>query len=297
MQVGFIGLGVMGTPMALNLVKAGYRLTVFDIIPKAVAELVESGAVAAATPRELAAVVDVVITMLPNAAIVDETLNGADGLLAGARAGQVIVDMSSVAPRTSVKMAQCAAVKSVGYVDAPVSGGAAGAAAGTLTIMVGGSAEDVAVVMPLFEAMGKNIRHMGETGSGDAVKMVNNLLLGANMAALAEALVLGVKSGVSLETMYEVIKNSSGTSYALTAKIPNFIMKRSFTPGFSVDLQYKDLELAVESAKAMSLPLPMTNAAQQVFELARAKGLGREDISAIVKIWEELAGILVQNAE
>lgn len=297
MQVGFIGLGVMGTPMALNLVKAGYKLTVFDIMPKAVAELIESGAVAAATPRELIAEVDVVITMLPNAAIVDETLNGANGLLAGARTGQVIVDMSSVAPHTSVKMAQCAAVKSVGYVDAPVSGGAAGAAAGTLTIMVGGSAEDVATVMPLLEVMGKNIKHMGETGSGDAVKMVNNLLLGANMAALAEALVLGVKSGVSLETMYEVIQNSSGASYALTAKVPNFIMKRSFAPGFSVELQYKDLELAVESAKAMSLPLPMTNAAQQVFELARAKGLGREDISATVKIWEELAGILVQDTE
>lgn len=297
MNVGFIGLGVMGRPMALNLLKAGHSLTVYDIVKEAVAELGRAGAKAAGSPKELAAAVDAVITMLPNAAIVEATVTGEDGLLAGARGGQIFVDMSSVAPRTSIRMAGLAAAKGVGYVDAPVSGGASGAAAGTLTIMVGGAAADVEKVLPLFEAMGKNVRRMGETGAGDAVKMVNNLLLGANMAALAEALVLGVKSGLSAETMYEVIRNSSGASYALTAKMPNFIMKRKFAPGFTIDLQYKDLELAVESAKAMALPLPMTNAAQQVFELARAEGLGREDISGVIRVWERLAGVVVQASE
>ncbi|MES9994731.1 NAD(P)-binding domain-containing protein [Desulfovibrio aminophilus] len=294
MDVGFIGLGVMGKPMALNLIKAGHSLTVYDIMKEAVADLTRAGAKAADSPKEVASAVEAVITMLPNAAIVDATLNGESGLLAGAKPGQVFVDMSSVAPHTSIKMAGLAAAKGVGYVDAPVSGGASGAVAGTLTIMVGGAAADVKKVLPLFEAMGKNVRRMGETGSGDAVKMVNNLLLGANMAALSEALVLGVKSGLSAETMLDVIRNSSGASYALTAKMPNFIMKRKFAPGFTVDLQYKDLELAVESAKAMALPLPMTNAAQQVFELARANGLGREDISSVVKVWERLAGVVVQ---
>jgi 3-hydroxyisobutyrate dehydrogenase len=296
MHVGFIGLGVMGKPMALNLIRAGHGLSVYDIVKDAVDELVRAGAKAAASPKELAGAVDAVITMLPNAAIVEATLTGESGLLAGARPGQIFADMSSVAPHTSVKMAKLAAAKGVGYVDAPVSGGASGAAAGTLTIMAGGTETDVAKVMPLFEAMGKNVRRMGETGSGDAVKMVNNLLLGANMAALAEGLVLGVKSGLSAETMFEVIRASSGTSYALTAKLPNFIMKRQFAPGFAIDLQYKDLELAVESAKGLALPLPMANAAQQVFELARASGLGREDISAVVKVWEKLADVVVQAA-
>lgn len=295
MNVGFIGLGVMGKPMAVNLIKAGHSLTVYDIMHDAVEELARAGAKAASSPKELAGGVDAVITMLPNAAIVEATLTGESGLLAAARPGLVIVDMSSVAPHTSVRMAQLASAKSVGYVDAPVSGGAAGAAAGTLTIMAGGSPADVERIMPLLQAMGKNVRHMGETGSGDAVKMVNNLLLGANMAALAEALVLGVKSGLPAHTMYEVISNSSGASYALAAKMPNFIMKGHFAPGFAIDLQYKDLELAVESAKAMALPLPMTNAAQQVFELARASGLGREDISAVVKVWEKLAGVTVRS--
>lgn len=297
MQVGFIGLGVMGKPMALNLLKAGHGLTVYDIMQPAVEELVQAGASAADSPKAVAQASECVITMLPNAAIVEATFLGESGLLAGALAGQVFVDMSSVAPQTSQKMAGLAAAKGAGYVDAPVSGGAAGAAAGTLTIMAGGAQADVDAVWPLFEAMGKTIRHLGGVGAGDAVKMVNNLLLGVNMAALAEALVLGVKSGLSAETMYEAIRNSSGASYVLNAKMPNFIMKGAFAPGFAIDLQYKDLELAVQSAKAMALPLPMTGAAQQVFELARASGLGREDISSVIQVWERLAGVQVRATE
>ncbi|MGE4536276.1 MAG: NAD(P)-dependent oxidoreductase [Desulfovibrio sp.] len=294
MDVGFIGLGVMGKPMAQNLLRAGHRLTVYDIVKDAVDALVAAGAQAAPSPKALAAGVEAVITMLPNAAIVEVTFGGETGLLAGARPELVFVDMSSVAPHTSRKMAALAKAKGAGYVDAPVSGGQSGAAAGTLTIMAGGTEADVARVLPLLTAMGKKVRRMGETGAGDAVKMVNNLLLGANMAALAEALVLGVKSGLAAETLYEVLRESSGSSYALTAKMPQFIMKRHFAPGFAVDLQYKDLELAVESAKAMALPLPMANAAQQVFELARAHGLGREDISSVIKVWEQLAGVVVE---
>lgn len=295
MRAGFIGLGAMGKPMALNLIKAGHSLVVYDIVEPAVAELVAAGAEAAACPRAVAEKAEVIITMLPNAAIVESTFGGAEGLFAGCRAGQVFVDMSSVAPNTSKKMAKQASDRATGYVDAPVSGGTAGAAAGTLTIMVGGDKAHVDTAMPLLTAIGRNIRHMGEVGTGDAMKMVNNLLLGVNMAVLGEALVLGAKSGLSAETMLEVISQSSGASYALTAKLPNFIMKRNFAPGFAVDLQYKDLELAVESAKSMAMPLPLANAAQQVYELARASGLGREDISAVVKVWEKLANVEING--
>lgn len=291
MKIGFIGLGAMGRPMALNLVKADHELWVYDLFQAAVDELVKAGAKAVTSPKELGSM-DVVITMLPNAAIVEGTMAE---IFCTAKAGLIVIDMSSVAPHTSIKMAKLAATKQVEYVDAPVSGGTAGASQGTLTIMVGGKDEVLAKIMPLLQVLGKNVKHIGATGSGDAVKMVNNLLLGANMAVLTEALVLGVKSGLSAETMLDVIKNSSGASYALTAKMPNFIMPGKFAPGFAVDLQYKDLELAVESGKALSLPLPMTNAAQQVYETARAKGLGKEDISALIKIYEEYGQVLVRG--
>lgn len=297
MHVGFIGLGAMGKPMARNLLAAGFSLAVYDIAPQAVAELADAGAFTAASPAELAARCDVIITMLPNADIVEETLRGPAGVFTGALEGRLVVDMSSVDPASSRRMAAIAAAKGIGYVDAPVSGGTAGAAGGTLTIMAGGADADVARAMPLFLVLGKNIRHLGGVGSGDAIKMVNNLLLGVNMAALAEALVLGVKSGLSAETMLTVIGESSGASYALKSKLPTFIMEGRFEPGFAVDLQYKDLELAVASAKRERLPLPVTAAAQQVYELARAEGFGRADISAIVKVWERLAGVTVRKAQ
>lgn len=295
MQLGFIGLGAMGKPMALNLLKASYDLWVNDVKQEAVAELVKAGAKPCSSPQELAGVVDVVITMLPNDKIVEEVILGANGFLQGGRAGQIIIDMSSVAPQSTRKMANAVQAKGIRYVDAPVSGGVAGASAGALTIMVGGDRETVRAVEPILKVLGQKIYHVGDVGAGDAVKLVNNLLLGANMAALAEALVLGAKAGLDPQTMYEIIKVSSGRSYALEAKVPNFILKGNFVPGFAVDLQYKDMELAVETAKSLGIPLPVTTMAQQVFEMARAKGLGREDISAVIKIWEEMAGVQVRE--
>ena len=295
MRIGFIGLGAMGKPMAMNLVKVGCTLHVFDVVAEAVAELAVMGAKPCKSPRELAEHSDMVITMLPNAKIVESVIAGADGILSAESEVKIIIDMSSVSPDSSRQMAKLAKAKGIAYVDAPVSGGVAGAQAGSLTIMVGGDDEAVAAVRPVLEILGQKIHHVGDVGAGDAVKLVNNLLLGINMAAVAEALVLGAKSGLKPEVMVDIIKGSSGRSYALEAKAPNFILKDNFAAGFAVDLQYKDLELAIETAKGTGTPVPLAVMAQQIFEMARAKGLGRQDISSVIKVWEDLTGIQVRS--
>ncbi len=294
MKVGFIGIGAMGKPMALNILRAGYSLIVNDISEAGVQELVAQGAMRAATPQDLAGQVDVVITMLPNGAIVEQILLSEQGVFAGAKPGLTVIDMSSVAPGFSRKMAGLAARRQLNYLDAPVSGGVKGATEGTLTIMVGGDPDTVNHFRPLLEAIGKKIYHVGGAGSGDAVKLVNNLLLAVNMAAVAEGFVLGTKLGLNPQTLFDVIRASSGDSYALTAKTQNFIFKGNFAPGFAVDLQYKDLELATQTAKELKVPMFLTSTAQQIFEQARAAGLGREDISAVIKPLEELSDIKVR---
>ncbi|AET66155.1 beta-hydroxyacid dehydrogenase, 3-hydroxyisobutyrate dehydrogenase [Desulfosporosinus orientis DSM 765] len=294
MKVGFIGIGAMGKPMAQNILRAGYSLYVNDVNEAALQELVAEGAKKAENPRELAREVDVVITMLPNGAVVEQVLLGEQGIFAGAKPGFTVIDMSSVGPTFTQKMAKLASDRQVGYMDAPVSGGVKGAEAGTLTIMVGGEKELVQRYHSLLEVMGKKIYHVGKTGAGDAVKIVNNLLLGINMAAAAEAFVLGTKLGLDPQVLLEIISVSSGSSYALTAKMPNFIFKGQFEAGFAIDLQYKDLELAVQTAKEAKIPMLLTNVAQQVFEQARAAGLGRDDISAVIKPLEDLMKIKVR---
>ncbi|MBE3572981.1 MAG: NAD(P)-dependent oxidoreductase [Moorella humiferrea] len=296
MRVGFIGLGNMGRPMALNLIKKGHELVVNDVVPAAVDELVKAGARAGATPAAVAGQVEVLITMLPNAAIVASVMTGENGVLAGARPGLVVVDMSSVGPGDSRKMAALAAQKQVAYLDAPVSGGVTGAVAGKLTIMAGGSREDFLKVKPVLECMGEKIYHVGDVGAGDAMKIVNNLLLGINMAAVAEALVLGIKAGLTPEVMLEIIGNSSGQSYAFKAKVPNFILPGRFEPGFAIDLQAKDLDLALQTARENDVPLMLGGLARQVFALARARGLGGQDIAAVIKVWEEATGAEVRYA-
>lgn len=294
MKVGFIGIGVMGKPMAKNIIGAGYPLFVNDVNETAVQELVTEGAKRVQSPRQLAQEVDVVITMLPNGAIVEQVLLGEQGIFAGAKLGFTIIDMSSVAPTFTQKMAKLAFEQQIDYIDAPVSGGVKGAAEGTLTIMVGGEKELVERYQSLLEVMGKKIYHVGKVGDGDAVKIVNNLLLGVNMAAAAEAFVLGTKLGLDPKVLLEIISASSGNSYALAVKMPNFVFRGQFEAGFAIDLQYKDLELAIQTAKEAKVPMILTNVAQQVFEQARAAGLGREDISAVIKPLEDLLNIKVR---
>lgn len=296
MKVGFIGIGAMGKPMAKNLLNAGYDLTVNDVNEAAVAEMVALGAKEAHTPAELAAKVDVVITMLPNFNVVASCMEGANGVLAGAKEGTVIIDMSSVSPGQTRKMAEKAEKNGLVYLDAPVSGGVTGAEKGSLTIMIGGPEDTVKKVMGIFNTLGKKVYHVGPVGSGDAVKIVNNLLLGINMTAVAEALVLGVKAGLKPKVLLEIIGFSSGRSYALEAKAEKFIMKGNFEPGFTIDLQYKDLELATQTAKDLGVPMYLANLSQQIFENARAAGLGKKDISAVIQILEKLVGVEVRES-
>lgn len=290
MEIGFIGIGAMGKPMALNLIRAGYHVWVYDLIKESVREMVSQGASPCETSAELAAKADVVFTSLPNSAIVENVMTGAGGVFDACGPGTVIIDMSSVSPASTRRMAAAAEKKGLRYADAPVSGGTAGAAAGTLTIMVGADEETFAKIRPILEVVGKKIFHVGEAGLGDAIKIVNNLLLGCNMAALAEALVLGVRCGLDPETMKEIISVSSGNSYVLQAKAEKFILAGAFEGGFAMDLQHKDLGLALEAAKDVGMPLPVASLAASIYEMGRAQGLGREDMSAVIKVWEKMTG-------
>ncbi len=294
-MIGFIGLGAMGAKMCANLIKKGHDVKVFDVVPAAVEAMKALGATPADGPSAIAAEAEVVFTSLPNSAIVEDAMLGPKGVLAAAKPGLLVVDLSSITPRTIQKIAKIAAEKQVDVIDAPVSGGTAGAEKGTLTIMVGASEALFAKAKPYLECIGTKIDHVGGVGAGDTVKLVNNLLFGCNMAALAEALVLGVKAGLSPRTLFDIISKSSGASYALSAKYENFFSKGNFQPGFMVDLEYKDLQLAIDTAKDVGMPLLFGNIAQQVYEAARAKGYGKEDMSAIIKLSEEIAGVQVRE--
>ena len=295
-KIGFIGLGAMGKHMAKNLIKAGYDLTVHDLVPQAVEEIVSLGAKKGKSPAETAREVEVVITMLPADDEVKAVALGPDGILEGARKGSVIIDMTSLAPHTSKYVASEAQKKGVKFLDAPVSGGTTGAEKGTLTIMVGGDKALLDEHMELLQAMGKTIYHVGDVGMGETVKMVNQMLVGINLAGIVEALVLGTKLGVKPEVLYKIIRASSGNSFMLDSRVPNFIFTGNFTqPGFAVDLLRKDLGLSLESAKVNKVPLYMTAQAYQYFTRATAEGLGKKDMSSLIELLEKTAGVQVRG--
>lgn len=296
MKIGFIGVGAMGLPMAANVLKSGYELYVNDVNTEAVNQLVSLGAKSADSPKELAQVSDMIVLMLPNTKIIELVLNGDTGLLAGMKAGSTIINMSSIDPMSTKRLAAQVEKLDIEWVDAPVSGGTKGAEAGTLTLMVGCKEELLEGVQPVLEAMGK-IKYVGSVGAGSGIKMVNNLLLGVNMVAVSEALVLGAKVGIEPEVMREIISSSSGRSYAFEAKVPNFVFKGNFEPGFAIDLQYKDLQLAISAAKELQVPLYLGNLSQQVYESARAAGLGKKDISAVITLLEDLCDVEVRTEE
>jgi len=295
MKVGFIGLGVMGKRMARRIYEAGYTIKVFDIVEAALNEFKSLGFETGESPGDVAEDADVVCMSLPNSKAVENVVLKENGVLSKARPGTIIVDLSSITPKAIRDIYKKVSQKGVELLDAPVSGGSAGAEAGTLTIMVGGKKEVLEKVEPLLKVIGKTIYHVGDIGAGDTLKLVNNLLLGANMVAVAEALALGAKAGLNPKVMFEVISKSSGNSYALTAKYPKFISRGNFEPGFMVDLQYKDLQLAVDTAKELGMPLVMGNVAQQMYEIARAEGLSQKDISSVINLYEKWAGTAVRE--
>ncbi len=295
MKIGFIGLGVMGKRMAKRFHDEGYNIKVFDVMKAALDEFKKLGVKTGSSPGDVAAETDVIFMSLPNSQVVTNVVVGKDGILSKARQGTIIVDLSSITPKAIKDIYKKTISKGVEVLDAPVSGGSAGAKAGTLTIMVGGKKKVLEKVEHLLKVIGKTIYHVGDVGAGDSVKLVNNLLLGANMVAVAEALVLGVKAGLNPEIIFDVITNSSGNSYALKAKYPKFISQGNFEPGFMVDLQYKDLQLAVETAKDLGIPLLMGNMAQQIFDIAKAERLGQKDISSVINLYEKWSDTVVRK--
>ena len=300
MQVGFIGIGVMGRPMTLNLLKAGHQVTIFARHPQKpeVQEVVNAGAQLAPSPRAVAMASEIVITMVPNSMQVEEVVAGPQGIFEGARKGLIIIDMSTIAPSVSRKLAQDATGYGAHFLDAPVSGGSQGAVNGALTIMVGGEHEIFEQALPVLEAMGKkeNIFHVGLNGTGEVVKIVNNILCGAIAASIAESFVLGVKAGADVETMAKVIGVSSGASWQLSNQFPLRAFNGSFQPGFMTDLLHKDLGLALDLAAENTTPVAMTALTRQMFEMARAEGFGREDYTSLLKVLERMAGVEVRSA-
>jgi 2-hydroxy-3-oxopropionate reductase len=286
--VGFIGLGVMGAPMAGNLVEAGHSLVVHSRSPEPVEALAGAGAETAESPREVAERADVVITMLPDSPAVEAVVHGEDGVLAGASEGDLLVDMSTIHPTVAVAIAQAAAERGVAALDAPVSGGDVGAQQGTLSIMVGGAAADFERARPLFEVLGKTIVHVGEAGAGQVVKACNQVVVAVTIAAVSEALVLGSKAGVDPEQILDVLGGGLAGNKVMEMRRRNFL-EHDFTPGFRIDLHHKDLNIALESGDAYGVPLPVTSVVQQYMRALRAKGHGSDDHSGLLRLVEELA--------
>lgn len=295
MRIGFIGLGVMGKPMAKNLLKAGYSLVVCKHLdPRPVNELVAAGAQEAISPKQVAEMSDIVITMLPDSAEVEEVVLGENGLLKGARKGLVIIDMSSIAPSTSRKIAVEAERRGVEVLDAPVSGGETGAIQGTLAIMVGGKEATFSKCIDILRAMGKSIVRVGDAGAGQVAKLANQIIVALNIAALSEAFVLGAKAGVDPHIMYQAIRTGFAGSNVLDAKIPT-ILERNFKPGFKIRLHHKDLKNALETARELKVPIPLTSLVQQVLCALINEGKGEADHSAIINFSERLANIEVRS--
>ena len=293
-RIGFIGLGIMGKPMAKNLLKAGYKLVVYDINKQPVRELVEAGAEEGFSPKDVAERVDVVITMLPNSPHVKEVILGKNGVLEGARPGSIIVDMSSIAPLVSKEVAAKAKEKGVEMLDAPVSGGEPKAIDGTLSIMVGGSEEVFNKVKDILLCMGSSAVLVGDIGSGNITKLANQIIVALNIAAMSEALVLAKKAGVDPEKVYQAIRGGLAGSTVLDAKAP-MVMQRNFKPGFRIELHIKDLMNALDTAHEIGVPTLLTSQVMEILQVLKAEGKEKEDHCGIIQFYEKLAGIEVKK--
>ena len=292
--VGFIGLGIMGKPMARNLLKAGFPLVVFSRSKRPVEELVKEGAVSGDSPREVAERSEVLITMLPDSPEVKEVILGKDGILQGAKTGTVVIDMSSINPLVTQEIAKILKEKGVDMLDAPVSGGETGAIQGTLAIMVGGEDEVFKDCMEIFKALGKNIVHVGGIGAGGYVKLVNQIITALNLATVGEAFSLGVKAGLDPQVIYQAIRGGLAGSQILDSKAP-MIFGRNFKPGFKIKLHHKDLNNALSTAKELGVPLPLSSFVQQIFVSLITEGKGEEDHSALATFFEKMAKVEIKS--
>lgn len=288
--IGFIGLGIMGRPMAKNLLKAGYSLVVHNRSRQAVDDLAGAGAKAVTSPREVAGQCDVLITMLPNSPDVEAVALGKDGIIEGARRGLIYVDMSTISPLVAQKVGKALEPKGVKMLDAPVSGGEKGAIDGALSIMVGGDQAVFDQALPIFRAVGKTITLTGPLGFGGFTKLANQIIVAVNLTALAEALTLARKAGLDRELTLKALAGGLAGSRCLDQKTPNYVAG-SYKPGFKIDLHYKDLGLIMEAGRALGVPLPATAVVQELFNALRVKGRGGLDHSGVITLLEDLAGV------
>lgn len=293
-KIGFIGLGIMGKPMAKNLLNAGYDVTVYDIFEGPIAELVAEGATASDSCAAVGAATDVIITMVQDGPQALQAILGENGVVDGASAGDLVVDMSSIAPGVSQQIGAGLSEKGIDFLDAPVSGGEPFAISGDLAIMVGGGAADFERAKPLFDVLGKSSVLCGDHGAGNVTKLANQIVVGANIHGLAEALVLATASGVNPQTVFEAIQGGLAGSNVMNAKAPMMI-DRNFEPGFRIELHYKDINNAMETARELQVPLQVTANLQQVLTSLVNSGHGKDDHSGILQYVEHVSGVKVQK--
>ncbi|MCP8968074.1 2-hydroxy-3-oxopropionate reductase [Ectobacillus ponti] len=292
--IGFIGLGIMGKPMSLNLMKAGHALTVFDLNADVVNSLTAAGAKAALSAKEVAEQSEIIITMLPASKHVKDAVLGENGILAGAKEGAVIIDMSSITPETSRELAAEAAKKGVGMLDAPVSGGEPKAIDGTLAIMVGGKEDVFESVKPVLYDMGKDVTLVGDHGCGVTAKLANQIIVNLNIAAMSEALVLAAKAGIDVEKMYQAIRSGLAGSAVLDAKVP-MILDRNFVAGGSIAINMKDITNVMNTAHEIGVPLPLSSQLLEIFHALKVDGKIQDDHGSIVRYYEKLANVEVKR--
>jgi len=293
-KIGFVGLGIMGKPMAKNLIKAGYNLAVYDIVPEKVSELVRAGAKRGRSGKDVAARSEIVITMLPNSPQVMDAVLGQDGILEGAKAGTILIDMSSIAPRVSREIAVKARDKGVVMLDAPVSGGEPKAIEGKLAIMVGGPADAFEQVKDILGVMGGTVIRVGDIGSGNVTKLANQIIVALNIAGMSEAIVLAKKAGVDPQKVFQAIRGGLAGSAVLDAKMP-LALKGSFKPGFRIELHIKDLANALDTAHELGVPVPLSSLVMEIMQALKADGKAGDDHGGLIQFYEKLAKVQVRG--
>jgi 2-hydroxy-3-oxopropionate reductase len=294
MNIGFIGLGIMGKPMAKNLLKAGHKLVVYDIVAPNVKELVEAGATAGESPKDVASQCELIITMLPNSPHVKQAVVGKNGVIEGAKPGSVLVDMSSIAPLVSCEVAAALAGKGIEMLDAPVSGGEPKAIDGTLAIMVGGKEAVFERVKDVLLKMGASAVLCGKIGAGNVTKLANQIIVALNIAAMSEAFVLATKSGVDPERVFNAIKGGLAGSTVLNAKAP-MVLDGNYKPGFRIELHIKDLQNALDTAHETGVPIPLTSQVMEMMQALKVDGKQGEDHGGLIQFYEKLAGVKVRK--
>jgi 2-hydroxy-3-oxopropionate reductase len=295
-KIGFIGLGIMGKPMSKNLLKAGYDVTVYDIVKAAVDEVVAAGAKAGTSPADVAAKTDIIITMLPNSPHVKKAVLGEGGVIEGAKKGALVADMSSIAPLAAKEVAAKLAEKGIRMLDAPVSGGEPKAIDGTLSIMVGGAQADFDEALPVFKCMGASAVLCGDVGAGNVTKLANQIVVALNIAAVSEAFTLATKVGVDPALVFDAIKGGLAGSTVMNAKGP-MMLDRNVKPGFRINLHIKDMANVLETAHEVGVPLPLSAGVMEIMQALRVDGLGDADHSAIVRYYEKQAKVEVARGK